>query len=182
MLPEAEQIAMYDTAGNMPLAWVGSAESLLAAASVLRAARDAACTVPLKVGDPVPAVWMSHPCELMLRGFAFECFFKALWVKSGRKLALRGKFQRIPGAGQHDLQQLAQKVDFACTPHETDVLKRLSLFTTSIGRYPIASHWEKTRIQATHGGGHSSPTYWSFPADDQACEAMVHRLNAQLNK
>jgi hypothetical protein len=53
LLPESKQIAMYDQVGNLPAAWESSADSLLAAASLLQTARDTARATPLNVSDPV---------------------------------------------------------------------------------------------------------------------------------
>lgn len=169
---------MYDQAGNSPEAWASSADSLLAAATLLRAAR----ANPLNVGDPVPDGERARPSEIMLRGFALECLFKALWVKRGNRLASKGELQKIPGVGNHELLQLAQKLDFKCAPTEKDLLKRLSLVTTSVGRYPIATHWSKTKIQKTFGGGKGPPTYWESPRDDNAYKSIVTRLEAELGK
>jgi len=182
MLSESRQIAMYDQVGNLPAAWEMSADSLLAAASLLRAARENSGTAPPQVGDPVSEGEKSQPSELMIRGFALECFFKALWVKKGNQLASGGKLQPIKGAAPHDLLQLADTVAFQCGPNERDVLKRLSLFTTSVGRYPIATEWGRTRIQKSFDGGSGPPTYWASPRDYTTYDALVARLVAELDK
>src|SRR5439155_2222868 len=107
----------------------------------------------------------AFPLEIMLRGFALECLFKALWVKRGNVLASQGKLQKIPDVGNHELLQLADKLELECEPKERDLLKCLVLFTTSVGRYPIATAWSKTRIQEAFGGGKAPPTYWMSPGD-----------------
>lgn len=116
MLPDSKQIAMYDQVGNKSAAWEASADSLLAAASLLQMARNIAGTVPIHVGDPISDGEKSQPAELMLRGLALECLFKAVWVKRGNLLALGGKLQRMRGAASHNLLQLADKLQFQCAP------------------------------------------------------------------
>lgn len=182
LLPESKQIAMYDQVGNLPAAWERSADSLLAAASLLQTARDTARATPLHVGDPVSEGERSQPSELMLRGFALECLFKAVWVKRGNQLASGGRLQPIKGAAPHDLLQLADKLQFQCAPNERDVLKRLSLFITSVGRYPIATDWGQTKIQKSFDGAYGPPTYLVSPRDYETYGALVIRLNAELDK
>ncbi|MFA5909672.1 MAG: hypothetical protein WC815_12915 [Vicinamibacterales bacterium] len=177
-----KQIAMYDWAGNSVETWTASAHSLFAAAGVLRRARDIASAVPLNIDDPVPDDALTHPAEIMLRGYAVECLLKGLWVKRGNRLALSGILQKILGVGSHNLVQLADKLACKCTPAERDVLKRLSLFMTSAGRYPIPTDWTQTKIQRTLGGGKGPPAYWQSPSDDDACASIVARVEAELNK
>ncbi len=182
MFSSSKQIGMYDWAGNSVAAWVGSADSLLAAARVLRADRDASGVAPLSVGDAVPDTGHTQPSELMLKGYALECLLKALWVKRGNKLALNGILQRVKGAAAHDLVQLSQKVGLAISPAEQDVLKRLSLFTTSVGRYPIPTHWTQTKIQKAFGGGSGPPTCWQTPSDDKVYDSIVKRMEAEIDQ
>src|SRR5262249_1101662 len=108
------------------------------------------------------------------------CLFKALWVKRGNVLALQGKLQRISGVGNHELLQLADTLGFKCKPNERDLLKRLSLFMTSVGRYPIATDWSKTKPQKAFSGGTGPPTGWTSPSDDDAYNAVLTRIKAEL--
>jgi len=48
----------------------------------------------------------------MLFGYAIECALKGLWVKRKNKLVVNGRCLRVPGAGDHELLQLSQKVWF----------------------------------------------------------------------
>ena len=171
---------MYDKVGNLPSAWASSADFLLSAARVLRAARDAVYEFPIDVGDPITDGEKVFSAEIMLRGFALECHFKALWVKRGNVLTSQGRLQKIPGVGNHDLFQLAKKLGFNCEPIEGDLLKRLSLFMISVGRYPIATDWSRTKVQKIFGGGEASPTYWMSPRDDNAYNAILMRIEAEL--
>ena len=54
MMPEEEQIKHYDKIGNTSAAWILSADSLQAAARILRTHRDRFDPMQLKVGDNVP--------------------------------------------------------------------------------------------------------------------------------
>lgn len=180
MLATSKQIAMYDKAGNDWNAWASSANYLLASARVLRAARDAADLAATKPGDPLPDGEKVGACEFMLKGFALECLFKGLWVKRGNVLARDGKLQRIRGAADHDLLQLSQKLAVRFSSVERDVLKRLSVFMTSVGRYPIPSHWSKNKLQKLFDGGKGSLTYWVCSRDDDAFASMVAHLETEL--
>jgi hypothetical protein len=176
------EIARYDWAGNSVDTWTGSADSLLAAASVLRRAREAVNVEAVDVGDPIPDDALTHPVEIMLRGFAVECLLKALWVSRGNHLAQSGILQKISGVGSHNLVQLAHKLGLDCTDAEKDLLKRLAVFMTGIGRYPISAHWVQTQIQNVYGGGEASPTYWQTPSDYDTFVSIVSRINIELNK
>src|SRR5262245_57038071 len=46
----------------------------------------------------------------MLLGYAIECALKGLWVKAGEKIVNGNNFLGVPGAGEHQLRQLAQIV------------------------------------------------------------------------
>jgi hypothetical protein len=74
----------------------------------------------------------------MLMGYAIECALKGFWVSKGNVIASNGRYVRIPNTGDHNLLQISQAVGFEPTAKEADVLKRLSIFATFAGRYPIA--------------------------------------------
>lgn len=179
LLPTSKQVATNDQTGNSSEAWASSADWLLAAVRILRAARDAALDNPVNAGAPLRDGETVGPSEKMLRGFALECLFKALWVKRGNLLASNGRLQKIPNVGNHNLLQLAQKLNFKCEPIEQDLLKRLSIFMRSVGRYPIPTDWHETMIQKTFDGGEGPPTYWQSPRDDDAYNSIVMRLKAE---
>lgn len=62
----------------------------------------------------------------MLRGMAAECYLKARGLERGTfRLAIGGKFQRIPGLkNQHDLVGLAGIVGFRLTGPEEERARR----------------------------------------------------------
>src|SRR5262245_22288958 len=142
------RIEQHTWAGNSPETWRSCADDLLAAALVLRQRRHS--TDPCAV--PMHQPWRLHPIELMLSGLAVECLFKALWVKRGNRLTSERKYVGIPGAGDHDLVQLAVVVHFTLSDFEKDVLTRLSHFIEYGGRYPIPRNADKlTLTKSPHG-------------------------------
>jgi hypothetical protein len=181
MMPQTEQIKHYDKTGNTSAAWILAADSLRAAARVLKTHRDRFDAMQLKVGDNVPDDGKTLFPELMLTGFAVECMLKALWVKRGNKLAVRGKYVGVKGAAGHALLQLADTVGLCLDPRARDVLKRLSIIMTSAGRYPIPRDWSVRRIQKLRGGGKGIPEFWQHPADNQTIEGVVTALEKELD-
>src|SRR4051812_14359242 len=98
MLSEAEQIAHFDKTANTPAAWILAADSLQAAARILRTQRDQLDPTQLAVGDIVPDEGKILFPELMLKGFAVECLLKALWLKRGNTIAGGGRYAGVVGA------------------------------------------------------------------------------------
>ena len=180
-MPKIEQIKHYDRTGNTSAAWILAADSLHAAARILKTHRDRFDPMQLKVGDNVRDEGKVLFPELMLRGFAVECLLKALWLKHGNKLAVRGKYVGVKGAADHALLQLADTVGLHLNLRARDVLKRLSIIMTSAGRYPISRDWSVRRIQKLRGGGKGIPEFWQHPADDQTIEGVVAALEKELD-
>ncbi|MCH8294977.1 hypothetical protein IH992_28160, partial [Candidatus Poribacteria bacterium] len=172
----------YDRTGTTSVAWLLTADSLQAAARILKAHRDRFDPTQLNVGDNVPDEGKVLFPELMLKGFAVENLLKALWLKHGNKLAVGGKYVGIKGAANHDLLQLADTVGLHFNRRERDVLKRLSIIMTSSGRYPIPRDWSARRIQKLHGGGKGIPTFWQCPTDDQTLEGVVESLEKEFDE
>ncbi len=107
----------------------------------------------------------------MLQGFAVECLLKALWVKQGHRLAERGRFVGVSGVkDQHDLLQLAKVVGLTIDVEQKGLLERLSVFTKTVGRYPIP-----TRQDDEYGA------WWMSPTDDQRLEDIVTKLRDKVN-
>lgn len=180
MLSDDWQLDQYHKVGNDHIAWVLSAEDLLAASRSLRKLRNAFDIESIGVGDAIPDEGRIHPADLMLRGFAVECLLKALWVLRGGKICVDGKYVGVKGAGDHNLIQLCDANKLSFTEPKRDVLKRLSIFMTSVGRYPIPKHWSETKIQSTLGGGKAPPTCWVTPSDDEAYDSIVKILHEAL--
>jgi len=181
MMPQTEQIKRYDKTGNTSAAWILAADSLQAAARILKTHRDRFDPMQLKVGDNVPDEGKILFPELMLTGFAVECLLKALWLKHGNKLAVRGKYVGVKGAADHALLQLADTVGLHLNRRARDVLKRLAIIMTSGGRYPIPRDWSARRIQKLRGGGKGIPEFWQHPTDDQTIEGVVAALEKELD-
>ncbi len=170
-MEEAWVLRNFEQMASLPGTWEMSATVLLAAAQMLRDGRDAVREQldALKEGDAVPLEGMVQPVELMLRGFSLENLMKALWVKQGNAIVHDGKYLRPANAGDHDLLQLSDAVGLALDAKSRDVLKRLSTFTSFVGRYPIP-----TRAKRGVGEG------WSTPSDYDTLEEIRTKLGARL--
>jgi hypothetical protein len=167
-------------AGSLPAAWQISADELLAASQVLRERGESFDRGSLAVGDPVPPSGRLGAVELMLRGMAVECLLKALWLEQGNALVDSGHYLGVPGAGSHDLPQLASVAAFTLRVHEKDLLRRLSHFIEYGGRYPVPRDSSKLMLTRTPGGGRVAATTWSTPSDNELFDALVLRLEALL--
>ena len=61
----------------------------------------------------------------MLTGYAIECAFKCLWVKTGHRMVEKGKFVGMRGTGaDHNLVQLAKAVELVPNAREGERLRR----------------------------------------------------------
>ena len=140
----------FERVANTPRAWELLSEDLWTAAQILKERRLAVDnSVTLKDGDPVPPESMVRPVEMMLRGFALENLMKAWWVKQQNLIVRGGKYIGVRNPDKvpdHELALLAEAVGLTVNPKSKDVLERLSLFTTFVGRYPIPKN-------ARHGSG-----------------------------
>ena len=122
-MDRTRRLEQHTWAGNSPHAWESRARDLLAAATVLRQHRESMDSN----SAPAPTA-LIHPAELMLDGMAIECLLKAVWVKRGHKLAKDRKYLGVPGAGDHDLVQLAGALKLKLSALEKGTLRRLSHF------------------------------------------------------
>ena len=170
MIPESKRIKQFYAVGNDPQAWRMSADELLATARVLKRQREAVSRDEIRPGDSVPDESRVGAVERMLQGFAVECLLKALWVKQGHRLADGGRFVGVSGVrDQHDLWQLAEAVGFTTNDDQKDLLERLTVFTKTVGRYPIP-----TREDGESGA------WWVSPSDNQTLENIVTELRGEI--
>lgn len=173
MLSDDRQIKDFDDVGNNHYSWALSAHDLLAASRLLRKQKAAFDIESVAVGAAIPDEGSIHRADLLLRGFAVECLLKALWVKQGGVICTDGKYKGIKGVGNHNLCQLCDVNNLLFSIDQRDVLDRLSIFITSVGRYPIATDWSKTKKM---GGG----VYWMSPSDDEAFDLIISNLYKAL--
>lgn len=170
----------FDRTGNSTDAWLSVAENLLFASQILAEKSDEPEThlpgqvTQLSTRARVAAI------ELMLKGMALECLLKALWVKQGNRFVQAGAFAPVSGAGAHDLRQLAQAVPLSSTPHESDLLGRLSHFIEYGGRYPIPKKSLKLGLITSPGGGKASPMTWTTPTDNLLFNGLVKKIKGLL--
>jgi hypothetical protein len=119
----------------------------------------------------MPDEGMLHAPEMMLRGFAVECLLKGLWVRQGNKLAENGKYVRVPNIkNEHDLVGLAVEVGFTMTAEQRDLLEHLSVYTITVGRYPIPVRTTNSRL-----------VWWTTPKDNETLDGIVADLLCRLN-
>ena len=101
---------------------------------------------------------------------------KQLWLLKGNKLSEDGETQ-LPGKGKHDLPAIADDVGVQLSSGEREALKRLSLFVSSYGRYPVTKKWSNNPLtQNEHGV--KSRLNWS-KEDHQITEDLIQKLTLQ---
>ena len=182
MLSEEKQRQNFDNGGNSPEAWILTAQQLMASARILREQTGRFDPTRGVTGTPVPNVVLVLPTVCLLRGFGIECLLKALFLKKNLGiLAKDGKYVEIPNAGAHDLVQIADAVLVKFSEKQRDVLKRLSIYMKSLGRYPIPKNWDIIKIQKLHSGGRGAPTYWTSPTDDVIVDDIEELVNKELD-
>jgi hypothetical protein len=132
----------FETGGNLPSSWFGSAFDLLTAADILDhfagdirgEIREAKMT--RRRFERMSVVKVSH----MLRAMATECLLKALWLKNGGMLTKDGRYVGMLKKNEHRLHELAKAVSrkgqIVFTKRELELLEQVSYWITS-GRYPI---------------------------------------------
>lgn len=141
----------FETGGNLPGCWFGSAFDLLTAADVLdrfkgdlrgeilkamRSGRHNELKMTRPRWERMSVDKVSH----MLRAMATECLLKALWLKHGGTLAEDGRYVGVLKKKEHRLHELAkavsQKGHIVFTKRELELLEQVSYWIIS-GRYPI---------------------------------------------
>lgn len=182
MLSEERQRKNFDATGNCPMAWIQAAERFMASVRILRGHTNNFDPTRGETGDPIPDEGLALSVVPLLRGFAIECLLKALFLKkSCGYLAENGKYIDITGAGANELVQISNAVSVTFSADQRDVLKRLSIYMTSVGRYPIAKDWNRTKIQKQPTGGKGPPTYWRYPTDDEIVDSIEEMLMKELD-
>ena len=158
----------WEDAGNSIEAWAGYAKVHHFAANALREARNSAVDCITTDEDDI---FIDHletiPIEILLRGFALECLFYAIWLKRGNKLVNDGKFKGPDGVGDHQLYQFAGVCGLNCN---MDMLKRWTRMIVWWSRYPIPKKPTK---------GSNKDTY-THPGDDDDYMSLVTNLTREL--
>ena len=93
--------AAFDRIGNDHRRWISLANDLLRASVALRERTPFEASAQTQPGGDVV-----RPM-LLLRAFALEGFFKAMWLRAGNVLAVAGQFEKVPGIDNHNLVELA---------------------------------------------------------------------------
>jgi hypothetical protein len=160
----------HESHGNEWYPWVLKAQELIASAEILRSECTTRKYFPNDL-DKYEDTMDSSGAKvfatiLMLWAMASECLLKALWLKSGEKLVIDGRYRKIPDTNDHQLDTLAEALSkkgiFVFTDEEKDALYRLSPFIT-LGRYPISKEFiirNRNAPKRMEKGG------WSFSDDD----------------
>ena len=121
--------------------------------------------------------------HFMVVAFAIENLLKAALVRS-EYAALRASFEksgRLPAAlKSHDLFGLAQRVGFAPTLEEEDVLRRLTRAAVWAGRYPVPSEFRDAASSEEFSDGNAWSTAHFFEDDPERLERFVSRLRNEI--
>jgi len=160
----------WDAAGNSIDEWAAYAKTHHLAANTLREAREVAVNEMISSDDDSIAIGQleTMPIEILLRGFALECLFYAIWLKRGNSLVENGKFKGLDDVGSHQLYQFAAKLKLKkCN---MDMLKRWTGMIVWWGRYPIPK-------KPTHG---SNQSIYTDPHDDDDYRSLIAELVREL--
>ncbi|CCQ89878.1 hypothetical protein NITGR_180008 [Nitrospina gracilis 3/211] len=90
----------YKERGNSPESWISTSKALLVSARVLRDAfENAQLTLPESdnKNENFEILMSTLEPELMLRAFALECLYKAIWLSRGNELYKNGSFKGVDG-------------------------------------------------------------------------------------
>lgn len=80
------------------------------------------------------------PC-FMLKGFAIECYLKAIYLIQGNKFIVKDKYEPIPNANQHNLREISTAINLNIfSKDDLRFLDTLSHYATGPGRYPVSKH------------------------------------------
>ena len=137
----------------------------------------------LKLDDPGIAVCFKHAGVIfraaMLQGFTIECLLKGSYVAKGNPVAEDGEYKiESIQHENHDLVDVAKGVRFPLASDEDAALAKLSLFTRSFGRCPIAKKWQEQKLTKNEYGIDAG---WSWnDAEHDLAEAVLVRLKAEI--
>ena len=143
--PEFE-IRIHDFAGNNSYFWERQADTLLLSAQILNKHLSSDFEVKEMHYDAGSLHTM-----LMLRGFAVECLFKAIYIHQGKRLFEDGQWATdigdFQGAKDHRLHKMAQylrnKVGIAFDRQDIRLLEMLCYAVVVTGRYPVPDRYDR---------------------------------------
>ncbi len=176
----------FETAGNLPHLWVGTAQNLILSANILdkfagnyqkeiiESTKSGNPRTPKKFTERLGAASVGS----MLLAMATECLLKALWLTHGGKLASDGRYVGVLKKNEHALDQLAIAVakrgNISFNARELD-LPKLASFWISSGRYPIQkSH--RSLVPFSREDGTIAPVqFWRGDARDELNE-LIEKL------
>lgn len=170
----------HEEYGNMWFPWLLTANELIDSAELLRCQCITRKYLPNdlekyedEINSPGGKVFN---IILMLWAMAVECLLKALWLKSGEKLIVSGKYKNFPKTNDHDLCIMAEAISnkniFNFSDTDLDVLYRLSPFIT-IGRYPIQ---KVVKIRNRNAPIGFESVGWSLPLYDNLFDNLLKRI------
>lgn len=139
---------IFELQGNSVLAWLWSIRGLLAASRLIdNNAKKIKNANPFERGNrALPISFWALDSSFMLKGFAIECFFKAIWLSMGNKLIANGKYIGIPGTNQHNLTEISKKIGLKIFDEsEEKFIDTLTKYLIVYGRYPIPKFPERKR-------------------------------------
>lgn len=135
----------FEKAGNNPLAWWYSADTLLRAAAPLLET-----TIPINTSFTTGLMDARSGVYGLLIGYAIECLLKARWLADGHQMVVNGRLEGPKG--NHRLKELADAVGVSLNDRERDALDRLSAIVRFAARYPIATTAREMEMRQTHDG------------------------------
>ena len=119
MLPEDYLKENHKNYRNNYIVWKITSEDLLISAEFLCKIRFSKKDEVLLIGEVVPDAFRIINSELLLRGSLLECLLKALYLKKELgKLVGENGYQKINGVGEHNLLELADKLNLKFTDEE----------------------------------------------------------------
>ena len=78
--------------------------------------------------------------------------------------------------------ELTKKIALIISDEENLLLTRLSIYITSLGRYPIAKNWETTKIREWPDGSIGGPYGWRVPTDYELTDNIIKKLKKEIRK